>query len=55
MDQMVILEEDPENIQRKQTCMDLCRIHMKANGKSKCSVWKETTTKLSQHDLEVSY
>lgn len=33
MDQMVILEEDPENIQRKQTFMDLCRIHMKANRK----------------------
>lgn len=32
MDQMVILEEDPENIQRKQTCMDLCRIHIKQMG-----------------------
>lgn len=38
MDQMVTLEEDPENTQRKETCMDLSRIHMKANGKPKCSL-----------------
>lgn len=34
--------------------MYVCRIHVKGNWKSKCSISNKTTIKLSQHDLKPS-